>query len=120
MYPLAFTLQFEVKLLTRNLLRFDAGQYQTHVIFSKEDIGESSIRTGEALFTSSGHHLVKRTVFHPMYKHKRFHFDVAILELEDTVTGPKPIKLANPNGSYFFQILTVVVIFLTSHLSRFT
>ena len=41
-----------------------------------------------------GNHNVDRVVFHPMYEHDRFHYDIAVLHLSSPENSVTPIKLA--------------------------
>jgi len=41
----------------------------------------------------NGNHDVDRVVFHPMYDHNRFHYDIAVLHLATAETTATPIKL---------------------------
>jgi len=82
------------------IYRFDAGRYKTRVFFSQEDIGSPSQRSGPELFNGPDRHMVVKTIFHPMYRHGRFHYDIAVLELEVEIQNFQPIKIystSNPS-----------------------
>ena len=43
--------------------------------------------------TVGGNHNVDRVIFHPMYDHNRFHYDIAVLHLATAETAATPIAL---------------------------
>ena len=46
---------------------------------------------------------VDRVVFHPLYDHNNFHYDIAVLHLTQPVTDQAPVTLPNAGGKKKFR-----------------
>ena len=52
-----------------------------------------------------GNHIVDRVVFHPMYDHDKFHYDIAVLHLatpENSITPVRPATESRMLQSHLF------------------
>jgi len=74
------------------IYRFDTNMYDIKVFFTGNgQIDDSSF---DALWNEdTGDHIVNRVVFHPMYDHRRFHYDIAVLQLATSENTVQPIRL---------------------------
>jgi len=78
--------------------------YDIRAIF-RGDGGIDDDNTNTLFNEATGNHPVDRVIFHPMYDHNRFHYDIAVLHLATPETTVMPINLAEPTrkSSYDFQ-----------------
>ena len=64
------------------------------------DFGRSAGRTYQFLYERPGYSRVDRVIFHPMYDHYNFQYDLAVLRLETPVTTQTPIVLAAKESEF--------------------
>jgi len=69
--------------------------YDIRVVFRSDGMLRDSNDDWNDLWTETigGNHEVDRVVFHPMYDHNRFHYDIAVLHLATAETAATPINL---------------------------
>lgn len=69
-------------------------------LVNKLEDGDPKDRIVDDLWNKTPYYTVKRVVFHPMYDHHNYHYNIAVIELNSAVTGGNyPIKLAKAGGS---------------------
>jgi len=56
-------------------------------------------RTFPILYQREGQD-ARRVIFHPMYQHNNFRYDLAIIELATPVTDQRPIQLPTADSEY--------------------
>jgi len=71
--------------------------YDIRVFFTEDGfLGMPTTESFDQMWSlTEGRHRVDRVVFHPMYDHDRFHYDIAVLHLANPQNTITPISLAS-------------------------
>ena len=79
--------------------RFETGMYEVRVFFSGTSVLSTTVPNSyEDIWSRDGSIQVDRVVFHPLYDHNNFHFDIAVLRLRNSVSGIDPVALPQQGG----------------------
>lgn len=84
---------------------YDTNMYEVRAFFDTTSrIFKATERTFERMFARTPNYSVKRVIFHPMYDHNRFEYDIAVVELNSPIDNAiTPIALPSAGGKSHFH-----------------